>query len=81
MKTIEKYYVYLHRNKINNKKYYGITSEERSEIRWRKGYSHNAHFHAAILKYGWDNFEHLILYEGLSKKRSRRKGAVFNCNK
>lgn len=73
MEQEEKYYVYLHRNKINNKKYYGITSEKRPEIRWRKGYSHNAHFQNAIKKYGWDNFEHVILFDDLSKNEAEEK--------
>ena len=64
---MEKYYVYLHLNKINNKKYYGITSEEKPEIRWQKGYSHNRHFSSAIKKYGWDNFEHIIIASNLTK--------------
>lgn len=50
---MNKYYVYLHYNKINHKRYYGITSEKTPEIRWRKGYAHNSHFQAAIKKYGW----------------------------
>lgn len=66
----EQYYVYLHLNKINQKKYYGITSEKNPEDRWRKGYSHNPHFSAAIKKYGWDNFEHIIIASNLSKKEA-----------
>lgn len=66
----EQYYVYLHLNKINQKKYYGITSEKNPEDRWKKGYSHNPHFSAAIKKYGWDNFEHIIIASNLSKKEA-----------
>lgn len=64
------YYVYLHTNKINNKKYCGITNN--IENRWRnngiayKPYSgriYHRKFWNAIQKYGWDNFEHKILFE------------------
>lgn len=61
------YYVYLHENQINHKKYYGITSEKNPEDRWFKGYSHNPHFSAAIKKYGWNNFSHIIIAKNLSK--------------
>ena len=64
---MKNYYVYLHLNKTNGKKYYGITSEVRPEIRWQKGYSHNKHFSSAIKKYGWDNFEHIIIADKLTK--------------
>ena len=57
MKTI-----YLHRNKFNNKVYIGQTIQTPEE-RWKKGkgYKNNPYFDAAIQKYGWDNFEHIIL--------------------
>lgn len=67
---MENYYVYLHLNKINNKRYYGITSEKTPEIRWKKGYSHNKHFESAIQKYGWNNFEHLIIASNLTKQEA-----------
>ena len=70
---MEKYYVYLHLNKINGKKYYGITSEDNPEKRWKKGYYHNNHFQNAINKYGWENFEHIIIAENLSKKEAELK--------
>ena len=61
--------VYMHINKINNKKYIGITSQKTSD-RWKngKGYSNNEHFYNTINKYGWDNFEHKVLFENLSKE-------------
>lgn len=61
----------MHINKINQKRYIGLTGKEPSE-RWGKngsGYRYNKQpaFNRAIEKYGWDNFEHIILQEGLSK--------------
>ena len=71
------YYVYMHVNKINQKKYIGLTSKTPSE-RWGKngsGYKYNKQpaFNRAIEKYGWDNFEHIILFEGLSEDEACKK--------
>ena len=57
MKTI-----YLHRNKINNKVYIGQTIQSLDE-RWKNGlgYKNSYYFYNAIQKYGWNNFEHIIL--------------------
>lgn len=64
-----KYCVYCHTNKINGKKYIGITSQK-PERRWNngRGYINNEYFYRAILKYGWHNFTHDILYTGLDKE-------------
>ena len=72
-----KWCVYCHTNKINGKKYFGITSKK-PEKRWGKNgneYSVKAHpvFGKAIKKYGWDNFEHKILFENLSKEQACKK--------
>ena len=60
--------VYIHTNKINNKKYVGITSQNPPEKRWDegRGYHRNKHFTSAIKKYGWDNFEHEIVADELT---------------
>ena len=68
--------VYCHTNKINNKKYIGITCQE-PDIRW--GYKGNnykqsqPYFARAIHKYGWDNFSHEILFEGLTAQEANDK--------
>ena len=66
------YIVYQHKNKINGKIYIGITSQK-PEDRWGSqgcNYKSSPHFYSAILKYGWDNFEHNILFIGLSKEQA-----------
>lgn len=66
-----KFIVYEHVNLFNNKRYIGITSQI-PEVRWQRGsgYRENTIFFRAIKKYGWDNFEHNILYEGLSNREA-----------
>ena len=66
------YCVYMHTNKINGKKYIGQTCRE-PEKRWGKNgceYENSPHFYNAILKYGWDNFFHEILFTGLTHEQA-----------
>lgn len=70
---MRKYLVYIHINKANNKKYIGITSST-SEERWRNGLGYSKRqpiIHNAIKKYGWDGFEHKILFENLSETEAK----------
>lgn len=66
-----KYTVYMHRNKINNKVYIGQT-RTRVNVRWNNGHGYKGCtlFERAIQKYGWGNFDHIILAENLSKEES-----------
>lgn len=64
--------VYIHINKVNSKKYIGITSQD-PEYRWgingsryKKGVFRNA-----INKYGWDSFDHIILCSGKSEEEAK----------
>lgn len=68
------YCLYCHTNKINGKKYFGITGTSVKK-RWMNGggYKSSRHFHFAIQKYGWDNFEHVVLLSGLSKEEACEK--------
>jgi hypothetical protein len=72
-KSTKKWVVYKHTSP-NNKVYIGITSTK-PERRWRcgEGYIANKHFYNAIKKYGWDNFKHEILYEGLTLQEASIK--------
>lgn len=70
----KKYCVYMHVNKINNKVYVGQTCLD-PERRWRKdgsGYKECTHFWRAIQKYGWDNFEHIIFAENLTREEANQ---------
>lgn len=40
------------------------------------GYKHSTYFYSAINKYGWDNFEHIILEENLSEEGKLRKQQI-----
>ena len=68
------YIIYQHKNKINGKMYIGLTKQN-PITRWRngKGYAKNKHFSDAIQKYGWENFEHTILYTGLTQEEAGQK--------
>lgn len=58
------YTIYMHTNKINNKKYVGITCQEPWTRRFNGngyGYKSCVLFNKAINKYGWENFEHSVL--------------------
>lgn len=69
----KKYIVYVHIFP-NGKKYFGITSKK-PNARWEngKGYDkeHQPVIYAAIQKYGWENIEHKILYEDLTKEEAQ----------
>lgn len=79
MSEERKFYVYMHVNKINHKKYIGITGQERIQDRWRSdgsGYKTQV-FGRAIQKYGWENFEHIILERELSEEEALEKEKYY----
>ena len=67
MENLRTWCVYMHENRINGKKYIGITKQI-PERRWQNGYGYreSPRFFNAIQRYGWDSFKHEILYSGLS---------------
>ena len=65
---MENYKVYIHKFP-NGKAYVGITRQE-PKVRWGggNGYVRNEYMHRAIKKYGWENIEHIILFDGLTEE-------------
>lgn len=63
--------LYIHINKLNGKVYVGITKD--IEARWYGcgvNYKGCPVFYKAIEKYGWDNFEHVILKDDLTRNEA-----------
>ena len=70
----KKWCVYMHTNKINGKKYIGITSYPTIKRWGTKGQGYKTqYFNRAITKYGWDNFEHEVLFNFLEEKIAKEK--------
>lgn len=67
------YTVYMH-TCPNGKRYVGITRQN-VKRRWNNGlgYKENEYFSRSILKYGWNNFEHEILFENLTQEEAEQK--------
>lgn len=65
----KRYFVYIHTNKINGKKYIGQTCRSKPEYRWNKngsGYYRQPYFYGEILEYGWSNFDTEIIGSNLT---------------
>lgn len=81
---MENWRVYKH-TFPNNKVYIGITKQTPKK-RWMcgHGYKSNAYMINAIKKYGWNNIEHKILFENLTKEQAEQKEinliAYYNSN-
>lgn len=73
------YSLYIHTNKVNGKRYVGITSTT-PQFRWGKngyGYRKNQHFYAAIQKYGWDTFDHEIRLTDLTHEEAKKREKFY----
>lgn len=63
------YCVYEHKFP-NGKKYIGITSDAKKRWRNGKGYETQDKVNRAINKYGWDNIQHNIIVDGITKEQA-----------
>lgn len=70
----KRYFVYMHTNKLNQKRYIGMSGST-PDIRWQggNGYRTNKEFYADILAQGWSGFKHEILYQNLTKEEAQKK--------
>lgn len=67
------YKVYMHIFP-NHKVYIGITGQSlRARFNNGRGYNGCPKMHKAIMKYGWDNVLHIVLFENLSKEEAEQK--------
>jgi hypothetical protein len=81
MEEQNNYCVYIHRNRINNKAYIGITKYgSNPNRRWQNGNGYMQKkdgkytqplFAYAIQKYGWDNFEHIVWVSGILETEAK----------
>lgn len=71
---MQTFVVYKHTSPTN-KVYICITSKKKPEYRWNngKGYKNNKFFYNAIVKHGWNNFTHEILFSELSLSEACEK--------
>lgn len=70
--------VYKITNKINNKIYIGQTNNLKRRIQEHKHDKRNNHpIHNAIKKYGWENFEIEILYQGENYNEEEKKWITY----
>lgn len=72
--------VYCHINKITQRRYIGLTGEYPPSKRWGYNginYKNCVYFYYAIQKYGWDNFEHLILNDNLTQEEAKQLESYY----
>ena len=75
METAKTWCVYKHTTP-SGKVYIGITHHSNPNARFGKdgkNYSRSTVFWKAIMKYGWENISHEILYRNLSEKEAKAK--------
>ena len=74
------YCIYAHVNKVNGKIYIGISKDVYK--RWIgkiHAYKHSNLFQNALKKYGWDGFDHVVLWDNLSLEEAckQEKALIF----
>ena len=72
----QKYIIYKHTNKINNKVYIGQTNNYKKRCT-PGNYASSPYFYHAIQKYGWDNFQHQILKQNLTAEQANKQEIFY----
>lgn len=69
----KKWILYRHTSP-SDKVYIGITSRRNPNLRWNNGRGYTAcrYFYNAIIKYGWDNIRHEVLFDNLEEDTAKR---------
>lgn len=72
------FYIYMHENKENHKKYIGQTCQKLKD-RWHNGlgYVNCKRFYSAIQCYGWDNFNHIVLEEVETQEEANEREQYY----
>lgn len=71
--------IYIHKNKLNGKCYVGQTTWKPASKRWGKNgiqYRPETIFGKAISKYGWDNFEHIVMPQEYNSPEELNKAEI-----
>ena len=76
MCNVRKFCVYRH-IAPNGKMYVGITSVGNNRWHGGSGYNGQPYFRNAIKKYGWENFQHEILLDDLTKEQAMLAEKLF----
>lgn len=83
MSDLNNWKLYVHVNKTNGKMYFGITCNPLTK-RFRRGYGYRGcpMFASALKKYGWDGFNHILIYDNLSREEAEahEKRFISICN-
>lgn len=72
------YCIYAHVNKVNGKIYIGISKDVYK--RWIgkiHAYKHSNLFQNALKKYGWDGFDHVVLWDNLTLEEACQQEKAF----
>ena len=65
------YCIYAHINKVNGKIYIGISKNVKN--RWaakEENYKRSPAIYNAFKKYGWDNFDHIVMWDNMTKEEA-----------
>ena len=74
--------IYMHKNKINGKVYIGQTyTDLKQRFGNGKYYSGCPKFYNAIKKYGWNNFDHILLEENIATEKEANEKEIYYIDK